>query len=371
MHLASPSSNERANPQRIAPPSGRDEWFAELGLDGDPFGHRRSPVLATGPLRRAVNRIGDDLTLGETHICVSGPEGIGKTSLVRALPRLLRDRPGIAGVARILDPARSWSRHRESLVEQLEPPAGVLSPATLRLGARGRSRWVVVIDDAERLEQQHVDHLQNFVLLRGEGDRPIFTFVLVANVALHHGGMGTPLERWLDPSRVLHVPMAPLSSLEVRGYLGARLRRVGWEGDLPFTPDAIVRIHELTGGIAAEVNGLARRLLASAVRSGRGEVTWDWIEESLVETPIDLDAARAPTPAPASRSRVEPVDPAPAARERSVAPDRRRARSRVGRWLAIGAAVAAIATALWSQGALSLTPAWMSGAHTSSSAPGP
>lgn len=331
-----------------------EPWVARLGLADDPFSDRRPPILATGPLRRAVNRIADDLTLGETHICVSGAGGIGKTSLVRALPRLLRDRPGIAGAASILDPAKSWAQHRESLTRQLDPPAGVLSPATLRLGIHGRSRWVVVIDDAERLEPNHVDHLENYVVLRGEGGRPLFTFVLVANVALHHGRNETVLERWLDPARVLHVPMAPLSSRELRGYLGARMRRVGWRGEAPFTPEAIARLHDLSGGLPGVVNRHARQLLAGVVRAGRREVTAEWIDATFAEKPLELAPARSGS-APASRCRIDlPIDPSGSPRSRRPtgppgATVRERSRRRfAGRsgWLAVLLTAAAVATAL-------------------------
>jgi hypothetical protein len=228
---------------------------------------------------------------------------------------------------------------------------------------------VIVIDDAERLDSDHVDHLENFVVLRGDTGLPLFTFVLIANLALHHAQTGMALQRWLDPSRVLHVPLAPLSSREICGYLGARMRRVGWSGEAPFTAEAAVRLHELTGGVPGALNELARRLLAGAVQTGRREVTREWIDECVVAAPVELDSDR-PATAPASRSRIDvPGRSNPgrggSVRRRASAHPRSRSRGsgsrpreprpgnlgatgRVGRWLVAAMAVAAVATALWS-----------------------
>ena len=62
-------------------------------------------VLGTRALRDAFAAIQSGLSDGASRICVSGESGLGKTSLARALPKLLGD--GFR-VALVSDPSRSW-----------------------------------------------------------------------------------------------------------------------------------------------------------------------------------------------------------------------------------------------------------------------
>lgn len=62
-------------------------------------------VLGTRALRDAFDTLREGLNEDASRICVSGPAGLGKASLARALPKLLG---GGVHVALVLDASLGW-----------------------------------------------------------------------------------------------------------------------------------------------------------------------------------------------------------------------------------------------------------------------
>ena len=217
-------------------------------------------VLGTRALREAFATIRDGLEEDAARICLNGGRGMGKTSLARALPKLLADS---ARVAVVLDPSLSWDSLRGSIAKQWGLEGGGLPRAGLVEAARTR-RLVLVIDQAERASEEFLDYLDVLLSYRSENDEPVVQSVLLAR--LHGDGARdpVPLIWWLDRIQTLQLEFTPLPRDGVESYLRRHLKRAGWRGGELFSAAAARAIHGYTGGIPGEISALGERLLVRA-----------------------------------------------------------------------------------------------------------
>ncbi|MBB84906.1 MAG: hypothetical protein CL931_13945 [Deltaproteobacteria bacterium] len=231
-------------------------------LEQSPFeGKAQSKVvLGTRALREAFGTIRSGIDEGASRLCVSGNAGLGKTSLARALPKLLGD---AARVANVLDARVEWPACRELIARQWDLDAGRLSRAAL-IEARTDRRLVLVIDQAERASEDFLDHLDVLLSYRTETDTPVVQSVLLANLETREGGTPVPLLCWLDRTQTLQLEFAPLPRDGVASYIAKHLRRAGWRGEALFSEDAGFAIHDYAGGVPGEISALCERLLVEA-----------------------------------------------------------------------------------------------------------
>jgi len=253
-------------------------------LEQSPFEGRAQAqvVLGTKALRDAFALIRGGLEEGDARICVSGGPGLGKTSLARALPKLLGEN---ARVAVILDPDVSWESLRGSIAKQWGLEAGGLARAALIEAARDQ-RLVLVIDQAERAAEEFLDHLDILLSYRSENDEPVVQSILLARLSGNDQQDPAPLVWWLDRIHTLQLEFAPLPRDGIESYVHKHMKRAGWQGERLFTTEAALAIHGYTGGIPGEVSRLCERLLAVA-----GEAGLQGIDDTFVHSACDESAS--------------------------------------------------------------------------------
>jgi len=245
-------------------------------LEHSPFeGEGQSQVvLGTRALKEALSTIRTGLEDGVARICVSGGSGMGKTSLARALPKLLGDE---ARVAVVLDPGVPWNDLRPSIARQWGREDG-LARAGLIESSRER-RLLIVIDQAEKADAEFLDHLDVILSYRSEEDRPVVQSVLIANLSTAGRPEPPPLVWWLDRIQTLQLEFAPLPREGVDAYIQKHLKRAGWRGERIFTPEAAETIHGYTAGIPREIGRVCEALLSRAAERDLQHIDADLVHE--------------------------------------------------------------------------------------------
>ncbi len=246
-----------------------------FALEQSPFEGKAGSqiVLGTRALRDAFAAIETGLAEGASRICVSGKSGLGKTSLARALPKLLGDS---ARVALVADPDRSWESLRPALARQWGIETGGLARDNL-LRAAEHDRLVIVIDQAERADEEFLDHLDVVLSYRDELGEPVVQSVLLACLSAVPGRDPAPLLWWLDRIQTLQLEFAPLPREGVGSYIAKHLKRAGWGGDPLFSEQAAFAIHEHCDGIPGRISALCEQLLADAAERGIERIELDFV----------------------------------------------------------------------------------------------
>jgi type II secretory pathway predicted ATPase ExeA len=240
-------------------------------LERSPFdtAEQSNLVLGTRAIRDAFQQIKDGLSEDAARICVNGGTGMGKTSLARALPKLLSEQ---ARTAVWSNTSLDWSNLRASIVKQLGLNEGGLSRSGLIAARQDKQRLVLVIDAAEQLEQETLDHLDILLGYRDDADRQLVHCVMLLNLDNTRGGE-SPIVWWLDKLTTLQLEFASLPANGIASYIHKHLERAGRSDDAPlFSQDAALAIHRMTGGVPRAVGELCERLLAEAADRGLEQI---------------------------------------------------------------------------------------------------
>jgi type II secretory pathway predicted ATPase ExeA len=260
-----------------------------FALERSPFdGEDQSKVvLGTRALRDALATIQTGLDEGAARICVSGDSGLGKTSLARALPKLLRE---TTRAALVLDPSKGWDALRGSLAKQWGIREGGLARARLIEASRDR-RLVLVLDQSEKASEEFLDHLDVLLSYRTEEDEPVVQSVLLANLGPDENGDMPPVVWWLDRIHTLQLEFAPLPRSGVESYIQKHLKRAGHGGGELFTSEAAQAIHGYTGGVPGQVGRLCEELLEEAASQNLATVDACLVHEFCEPSKTAVDEA--------------------------------------------------------------------------------
>lgn len=242
------------------------------------FGFREKPFSKTPDPRflflsrgheEALARL--EFVVEEREIAVlTGEIGCGKTTLSRALMDRLGDKyrfcyiinprlnavEFLRTVARILE-VENLAESKDGLIYQIHT-------AVYALNQTGVCP-VLVIDEAQMIADAEVFDeirlLTNFQL----DDRNLLGVIIMGQPELRYM-ISSPRYEPLRQRISLHYHLQPLALDEIMEYLDFRIEAAGGAPGL-FTPDAIQRIHELTGGVPRRINSMATNALLVAYGS--------------------------------------------------------------------------------------------------------
>lgn len=252
-----------------------------FSFEGSPFeGEAASKVvLGTRAVRDALAMIEEGLQEHTARICVSGEAGLGKTSLARALPKLLGQN---RRVAVITDIEGGWDLVRTRAEKKWQLSGAGLSRSALVQAARSK-QLVLVLDEAEKASEDLLDHLDVLLSYRDENENPLVQCVLFARLSGSAAASPPPLLWWLDRLQTHQLVFQPLRPEGVASYIEKHLSRAGWTGSVLFQADAAEAIHSHTGGVPGQVGLVCQELLEAAAAAHRPTIDADFVHQQLDE----------------------------------------------------------------------------------------
>ena len=252
------------------------------GLSEKPFSKTPDPrfLYMSSGHREALARL--EYAVEESELALlTGEIGCGKTTLSRALmdrvgeryhflfvfnPRLTADEL-LRVIAQGLQ-VDTPSLQKDELLREI-------TGAIYRLHGEGRTP-VVVIDEAQMIPDRELfDELRlltNFQL----DDRNLLSVIIMGQPELR-GMLASPVYEPFRQRISLNFHLAPLGLEETLEYLDFRVMAAGGEPGL-FSPDAVQRIFELSGGVPRRINAVATNALL--IGFGRDAA---WIDAAIVE----------------------------------------------------------------------------------------
>jgi type II secretory pathway predicted ATPase ExeA len=260
-------------------------------------------------------------TTSDSAVVLTGPAGVGKTTLMSAVLRTTSTRLALgwitvapANAAELLElllVELGVNAHRMGRVERMQMWRQFLNESSAT-----SSRVYVIAERADELGVDVLRALDSLTAADANGS-------LGANVVL----LGQPplLDLLKSPAldslrqRIrLRERLDPLTSQELRAYLDQHAKLAGGQLSKIFTQNAVMALHELSGGIPRFVNNLCESALELAATRKEPLVTNDLVRHVAVsmlgiEPPRALEAAVA-APASAERAQAEQKPSPPPAR---------------------------------------------------------
>jgi type II secretory pathway predicted ATPase ExeA len=249
-------------------------------------------VLGTKSLKGAFGHVKQGLEEDSPRICLSGSAGVGKTSFCRALPKLLADS---AQTVVVLDPCRPWQEIRNTIAKKLKLSGAAISRKALMAAKEESKQLVLVIDQAEALSHESLDHLDILLQYKCDDGKQLLHCVMLANLEAASTGAEIPLLWWLDKFTTMQLQFSPIPAEGIRHYVEKHLAKAGWAGGELFTKQALAAIHCNTGGLPRAINELCEKILIEGGARAITSINGDFIEElcgdGKPQPTIDRDAA--------------------------------------------------------------------------------
>ena len=202
-----------------------------------------------------------------------GPSGIGKTFLLDKLKRHPALRNTLGPFVPLVFPQLAsddllayctaclrstlWSaepeiRYQESFANHYSLPTLLELEHRLRENTKRGSRAVLMVDDAEMIDDPKVLRLFKSLLSIEQDGKPCLSLVFLGEeTTVNAFEMIPSLEQRIEAKCFLE----PFSESETQRYVEGRLETAGTFRDI-FEPDAVFLIHELSQGIPRQINRL-------------------------------------------------------------------------------------------------------------------
>jgi general secretion pathway protein A len=239
----------------------------------------------------------------EGFVVITGDIGTGKTTLCRAL---LEQADQKTFTALLLNPFLSEEDLIRAILLDLglisrldasradRPPSkqdliNTLSDFLLSLAPLG-ARAVLIVDEAQNLPLPILEQIR--ILSNIETDKEkLLQIILVGQLNLLPL-LRSPELRQLDQRISVRYQLTPLTAEEVAAYVGHRLTIAAPARPVSFSPAALQRVHEYSGGVPRLINLLCDRALLGAYSAQTTRVERDVVDGAAMA--LELKAIEPP-----------------------------------------------------------------------------
>jgi type II secretory pathway predicted ATPase ExeA len=268
-------------------------------LRDKPFNVNPDPrfLFLTPDMQEALACLTYGIQARKGFVLLTGEVGTGKTTLLNRLLDWLHDRR--VATAFLFNSTLTVNEFLDYMMADFgiggESP--LKSQTLLRLNRwllqrhRAGETAVLLVDEAQNLSWQVLEEIRLLTNLE-TATAKLLQIVLCGQSELENK-LNQPQLRQLRQRIILHARLHPLTLAEVNGYINERLRIAGADGQQIFTPEAIEKVHQYSGGIPRVVNLVCEHALISAFADQVKPVDASRVEQVTLEQELDQGGAPA------------------------------------------------------------------------------
>lgn len=231
---------------------------------------------------------------GEGFIVITGEIGAGKTMLANTLAHKLASRNMV--LAQVVN----TNLKADDMVRMVAAAFGLSQENSkavllnrveqfLLTSHRQGKRALLVVDEAQNLPARSVEELRmlsNYVCAA----KPLLQIFMLGQPEFRKTLQRPEMEQ-LRQRVIASCHLGPMSGADTEAYIVHRLQTVGWRGDPSFSRDALVAIHQNTGGVPRKINVLCDRLLLMGYLDKKHRFTDREVVEVIGELQQELATA--------------------------------------------------------------------------------
>jgi putative secretion ATPase (PEP-CTERM system associated) len=270
------------------------------GLSGRPFQLTPDPhfYFESGTHRKAMSYLGYGLAQGEGFIVITGDIGAGKTTLVGHLMNSID--PNRLTAVKLVSTAVSGDALLQLVAEQFgldwngKGKGELLHDIEqfLREEARAGRRTLLIVDEGQNLPIAALEELRmlsNFQL----GGHSLLQIFLLGQPEFRATLFQSPTLEQLRQRVIATHHLDPMEPEEVEPYILHRLKKVGWDGNPSFSPDAIDLLYEHSEGVPRRLNVLVSRVMLYGAVEQLHRLTAQHVRTVVAEMSADGGFAQA------------------------------------------------------------------------------
>ncbi|MCH2241174.1 MAG: AAA family ATPase, partial [Aquabacterium sp.] len=261
-----------------------------FGLEREPFSIAPDPrfLYMSEQHREALAHLLYGVGGGGGFVLLTGEIGAGKTTVCR---RFLEQIPRRCNVAYIFNPKLTVIELLKTVCDEFHIPCPAaaatvkdfvdpLNEYLLRTHAVGQNN-VLIIDEAQNLAAEVLEQLRLLTNLE-TSERKLLQIILIGQPELRDMLERPELEQ-VAQRVIARYHLGALTEAETGRYIAHRVAVGGVTRSQLFEPEAIRRIHQISGGVPRRINLLCDRALLGAYATGEAAVSPGIVDHAAEE----------------------------------------------------------------------------------------